>query len=263
MALGPQGEKQQGRASRRTREPRASDAHQLDSVPVSDAAESFATPQLVPRNVLALQRVVGNSAATMMIQRALSGHWLASTPQQGQVIPAQGLPLTSQQFSVTARIDTTTPATDPVRHGQYRQYVRGEYRQNGVPQQHRLDDGPMTMNNWTEDKIGGKRYGYRARSNGAPSAWFADAAFSQTDTANGPYLRTFDTPSATAQDDEMELHFRGVLIDTRTNAVLDTRTWSVIGPPAPAPAPAPPAGKKYKWFDPRGWLGAMGVKKFK
>ena len=52
-----------------------------------------------------------------------------------------------------------------------------------------------------------------------------------------------------------------VLIDTRTNAVLNTRNWLVQGPPAVA-AVAPPH-KKYKWFDPRRWLGAIGVKQFK
>lgn len=189
--------------------------------------------------VLALQRNAGNAAvarllsggAPIVVQRSLTGMFLDPTPAEGSVVPAKELggSLTSKQFEVRAKIVPSADETEGCKNGQYRQAIRGEFRRNGVAQEHDLVGGPMKMDTYLEDKIGTKRYGYRGSSGGAPSAYFSDEACTNGDLQNGCYFRSYDTPSAAPEDDEMELHFRGSLFDIRTAQVLDRRTWSVYG----------------------------------
>lgn len=177
----------------------------------------------------AMQRRV-HSPNQPVIQRftKVTGVFLDPTPDEGAVLQATGNPLTSPQFTVRARFDPVDPNTD-CSFGVYRQQVRGAFRRNGIAQEHVLASGAMSETDWREDVIGRKRYGYRGPSGGAASAFFSDAGFTNKDLSNGPYFQSIDTPKATAEDDEMDLHFRGVLLDKDDGAVIAERKWSVYG----------------------------------
>src|SRR4030088_3514562 len=151
--------------------------------------------------LLALQRSAGNAAVgsllsgrePLVVQRHLGAMFLDPTPAEGQALPATDRrgTLMPEQFEVRAMIIPMPGEETGCRNGQYRQAVRGEYRRNGVAQKHSLDNGQMTMGEYVEDKINGRRYGYRGSSFGAPSAWFSDQACTKADTKNGCYFRSY------------------------------------------------------------------------
>jgi len=205
-------------------------------------------PRVEPRHVpvggpeqrlLALQRLAGNAAVTGLlvgaappvVQRALVGEFLDPTPPEDTRLDAteSNGKLVSEPFIVRARIAPTADETEGCTPGQYRQAVKGEFRQDGVPQEHLLDDGPLSRDAYLEDRIGGQRYGYRATSGGATSSWFSDEGCTATDLKNGCHFQSWDQPTAYKDDDEMDLHFRGRLFDTRVPKVLKEREWSVYG----------------------------------
>jgi hypothetical protein len=84
----------------------------------------------------------------------------------------------------------------------------------------------MSETEWKEDHIGKDRYGYRERSKGV----FTNDE-GEIDRINGRNLETFDQPNALSSDNEMDLHFKGVLVDTseKPNRILAERRWNVYG----------------------------------
>jgi len=213
--------------------------------------EEAPVASLTPDAALALQRWIGNAAVARLLAgpgpqvregeppsppeirsvQRLAGEFLAPTPEEGSVLAAtpSGRGLISNAFEVHARL-IPAGATESCTPGQYRQFVKGEFRKDGVPQEHGLDSGPMERDKYREDIIERKRYGYRGSPFGATSAYFTDKTFSVTDTQKGCFYKNWDQPSSgNAEDDEIDLQFRGHLINTQDDSILAERQWSVYG----------------------------------
>jgi len=156
-------------------------------------------------------------------QQRVTGEFLPPTPI-GR-LNAEGNPLKCH-FEVKARFDLVGENIY-YRFGQYRQYIRGVFRSGNKVKEHYLNDGPMQQDQWTEDKIGTARYGYRVRSQGL----FSDDAYGHmVNRDNGRYYSSEDTPQALKEDTEMDLQFRGILIDTGDgNRIIAERLWSIYG----------------------------------
>ena len=177
---------------------------------------------------------LGHSAvlrtSELSVQRAptVEGEFVDPTPAEGQVLEATGKPLQSPAFQPTARFDLVADNPDSsFGNGEYRQYIKGAFRQGGVAQPYALKAGPMSEDKWTEDakRQAGSRYGYRFRSQGV----FTDDEGNE-DRKNGRHYQSWDQPSASEEDDEMDLHFRGTLVDTGDDRrVIAERHWHVYG----------------------------------
>jgi len=167
-------------------------------------------------------------ATVVQLEPKVTGQFL-EPPTEGYVIPATGRPLKSEAFTIRATLDLVPPNTE-YKYGEYRQYVKGAFRSKGVAGTHKLASGPMSETEWREDHIGKDRYGYRVGYN--RTAFTNDEGSS--DKANGRNLASWDQPSASSDDDEMDLHFRGVLIDKGDgNREFAERHWHVYGRVAP------------------------------
>lgn len=188
-------------------------------------------------SILALQRLAGNGAVVAMlsrrptVQRAphVDGQFTGQTPANGDVIPAQEFRLLESRFGADFMVNAHFQGTgghQGCEPGEYRQYVKGYYNENGIRQEHELDDGAMTPGAWIEDRDGESKYGYRDKQRKGLSWWTPDI--------QGCDLSTNDTPSTPVEDDsttyDMHLDFRGVLIDTADgNRAIETREWVVEG----------------------------------
>jgi hypothetical protein len=113
--------------------------------------------------------------------------------------------------------------------GEYRQYVRGEFKRNGATVTHRLCGANLDPTTFQEDcaRIGGTdyKYGYR-------SIPFATSKFTAPDQATGCRFEGFDAPGIRGSSGdtlELTLDFRATLIDTCNGATLDGAEWSVAG----------------------------------
>lgn len=143
-------------------------------------------------------------------------------------------------------LDAPYPTTCAV--GEYRQYVRGEFRVNGVVKSHLLADprggpaptmlpapsGPFAGDNFQEDGAdlpGPPRvilqYGHRIDT---PGNTFTNNLFTP-DRLTGCTYRGKDQPGRggfTGQRVSVNLDFRGQAVDAASGDILDTATWSVV-----------------------------------
>jgi len=113
--------------------------------------------------------------------------------------------------------------------GEYRQYVRGEFKKNGATVTHPLCGTNLDPSNFQEDcaRRGGTdyKYGYR-------SIPFATSRFTNPDQATGCTFEGFDYPGirGTSGDTlEVNLDFYAELVDTCRGATLAGADWSVAG----------------------------------
>jgi hypothetical protein len=113
--------------------------------------------------------------------------------------------------------------------GEYRQYVRGEFKNNGTTVAHPLCGTNLDPTIFQEDcgRIGGTdyKYGYR-------SIPFATSSFSNPDQAGGCTFNGEDAPGiigASGDKLEMMLDFKAELVDTCNNTTLANADWSVGG----------------------------------
>jgi hypothetical protein len=114
--------------------------------------------------------------------------------------------------------------------GEYRQYVRGYFKNNGTAVSHDLCANKLDPTTWHEDcaTIGGTdyKYGYRAQA-------FATSKFTEPDQAGGCKFLGKDYPrlgGSTGDKLEVNLEFKGELIDTcNGNKSLASSTWKVVG----------------------------------
>ena len=114
---------------------------------------------------------------------------------------------------------------------EFRQYIRGYYTFNGVEAIHQLPDGPLDPVAWREDGVPhhfGKGhhmfYGHRDNPE-TPNDIY------NPERATGHEYRGADTPMVAHSDlnvaMEMNLEFRGDIIDVKTGKVIHTATWKV------------------------------------
>jgi len=183
------------------------------------------------RAVSGLLRDASWAPSRDVVQRApmVTGDFTAPTPEDGAKLEARDVPpLTSPGFQATAEFHLVAPNTE-YKHGEYRQLIKGAFRRGGKPQAHPLNDGLMSPDEWKEDATKAARYGYRFRGQGV---W--TNAQGNVDKANGSRYQAWDQPKALTDDDEMDLHFKGQLVDTGDgNRVITERTWHVYGKRAP------------------------------
>jgi hypothetical protein len=113
--------------------------------------------------------------------------------------------------------------------GEYRQYVRGEFKRNGTTVTHRLCGTTLAPTNFQEDcaRIGGTdyKYGYR-------SIPFPTSKFENPDQATGCRFVGHDYPrirGASGDTLEINLDFYAELVDTCRGATLAGAEWSVGG----------------------------------
>jgi hypothetical protein len=179
------------------------------------------------RAVSALIRDGSRATRPEAVQRTpmVTGEFIDPTPEDGATLEARDVPpLTSPAFQPTARFDRVPP-NDDYGYGEYRQLIKGAFRRGGRPQTHELKTGPMSEDKWKEDATQLARYGYRFRSQGV---WTDGQG--KEDKKHGSRYTTWDEPKAHKDDDEMDLHFKGLLIDTgNDNSVIAERTWRVYG----------------------------------
>jgi hypothetical protein len=134
-------------------------------------------------------------------------------------------------FNMNAQFTTPIPCTCV--SGEYRQFVRGFFKVNGVAQTHALCSNTMDTSTWNEDcaTIGGTDYKY-----GYHSIPFATSKFTDPDQATGCTFNGFDFPgfkfSAFSSGDKLEMHleFQGKLVDASSgDAQLAASSWTVEG----------------------------------
>lgn len=173
---------------------------------------------------------LARKTAYQVVQRSskVTGKFLDPTPGDNAVIEATGRPLKSPQFQVKARFDLVSP-NENYGYGEYRQYVWGAFKRNGEVQEHLLKGGQMSETEPMEDIIGRKRYGYRTGVLRAPYGFFNDVDCTDSNRSGGQYFRSFDEPQAANDDDEMDLHFRGALLDTDDGEEIAETRWRVYG----------------------------------
>lgn len=113
--------------------------------------------------------------------------------------------------------------------GEYRQYVRGEFKRNGTTVTHRLCGTNLDPTSFQEDcaRIGGTdyKYGYR-------SIPFATSKFENPDQATGCRFVGYDYPrirGSSGDTLEINLDFYAELVDTCRGATLTGAEWSVVG----------------------------------
>ncbi|NUL82302.1 MAG: hypothetical protein HUU60_06215 [Armatimonadetes bacterium] len=114
---------------------------------------------------------------------------------------------------------------------EYRQYVKGFFKFNGVNLVHRLCGENLDENNYREDGFEQgtdcHRYGYRADAWGQAS----NDIYQAPNRATGCEYRGFDFPGITANAGntyEVNLSFRGEIVDVcNGNKVVRTTTWTV------------------------------------
>ncbi len=180
------------------------------------------------RNACVADVLQAKSGPGGVIQRVpmVAGEFLDPTPTEGKVLKASGSPLTSEEFVVKARFDKIAGNDrSDYRYGEYRQAVKGVFRKAGEAQKHLLHSGPMSETDWKEDRIKKERYGYRSASKGV----FSDEG-GTLNRAGGRFYQSSDRPSASEDDDEMDLHFSGRLVDTGDgHRQIAERTWSIFG----------------------------------
>jgi hypothetical protein len=113
--------------------------------------------------------------------------------------------------------------------GEYRQYIRGEYKRNGATVVHRLCGTDISPTIFQEDcgRIGTSDYAYGYRSQR-----FVNSTFTRPDQNSGCRFEGADSPgiTGTAGDNlEVNLDFKGYLIDTCNVTILATADWTVAG----------------------------------
>jgi hypothetical protein len=113
--------------------------------------------------------------------------------------------------------------------GEYRQYVKGYFRADGVDVSHTLGPG-RTLSRTTFQEDGdlslGTAYGYRSSLGTGSRFLSSQATGCRFQGEDDPGLANTDSGVAL----EMNLEFQGDLIDTcNGNAVIATSTWSVAG----------------------------------
>jgi hypothetical protein len=195
--------------------------HEADAM--GAMASSLISPsELTPATVQAAE-------GTRVAQRVpmVKGEFVDPTPAEGTILKAQGSPLQSEAFMPTARFHLIPENKDSAyRYGEYRQDVKGAFRTKGVANKHGLKSGAMSETEWKEDQIGIERYGYRE---GRSKGLYKDDS-GALNKKEGRYFDTWDQPKASENDDEVDLHFRGRLIDTGdSNRDIAVRHWHVYG----------------------------------
>lgn len=141
--------------------------------------------------------------------------------------------------------------SDSCKYGEYRQYVRGQFRANNIVVPHSLCDSVfLDPDRFQEDGCrppGCTAYGYR-ECNGTKSRYLPDQL-------TGGTFQGEDEPGIRAKPDTrvyMNLEFRAYLIDKRTNQVLAEAAWTVFGEgvimaETPKPHIAASAPEKREW----------------
>ncbi|THV21450.1 hypothetical protein [Peteryoungia ipomoeae] len=150
------------------------------------------------------------------------------TTPLGNVVPT----ITGGKFVGT--FSNSATFKDGCADGEYRQYVKGEFKANGSVVQHRLcGDVFLSKNNLQEDGCppgkapGVRAYGYRSRAGDAYDR------YSPTQAAGCSY-NMYDAPGFNSLKKgttyKIDLSFRGALIDTSdNNKPLVMKDWTVIG----------------------------------
>ncbi|NEO44430.1 MAG: hypothetical protein F6K55_09945 [Moorea sp. SIO4A3] len=113
--------------------------------------------------------------------------------------------------------------------GEYRQYVKGVFKWNGLEVPHQLcGDIYLSKDKFEEDGCpppGCTAYGYRS----CPATGIDD--YKPTQTLGCTY-QGFDEPSISGNSGDcvkIDLTFTGELINTETNDILESATWTVKG----------------------------------
>jgi hypothetical protein len=119
---------------------------------------------------------------------------------------------------------------------EYRQYVKGYFKENGQIAEHKLTHGDvMSEDEYKEDGmkhiVGWVKLGHRGPHISGISEYFNNPGRKKSST--GRYFLGQDAPGVVmsiGEIHEMRLYFRGDIIDTASqNAVVARREWSVVG----------------------------------
>lgn len=135
-------------------------------------------------------------------------------------------------FPITISIDFGAPSD----RYEYRQYVKGYFKENDRKVSHALAGGAeMSEDEYREDGIkqvfGSVRLGHRNAHIPGISEFYNKPG--KKKSSSGRYFLGQDAPGvamALGEIHEMRLYFRGDIIDTQNqNAVVARREWSVVG----------------------------------
>jgi len=131
------------------------------------------------------------------------------------------------EFEPTSSKDSSGKDCD-CRAGIYRQYVKGEFKRNDIPQQHKLTNGNfLDPSNYNIDGLGDLSYGDRMSTQGFNRY--------SPDHNTGCKYKGIDTPGigGSQKKDKLSvnLDFKGELLNTHNskNDVIASSCWSVIG----------------------------------
>ena len=242
--------------SRRRPAPSAADGdRQRAGRAARDAAATSGTLTLT--EVLSLQRTAGNAAVShlLAVQRnvacPVTGEFEDPTPGPGAVIPAMNQDeMLTGDFVVHAKFAPTQQEIDgercDTRRGEYRQQIRGRFMENGQPVKYELYGGSLSPDAFQEDRVGNDRYGYRVKPAAQQSRYYRDSD-RKTPDQYGAFFKGEDHPGTSVPTNgtcEIDLEFKGLLIDTKNNGKVDwenvveelgdsdvlvDRTWKVKG----------------------------------
>jgi hypothetical protein len=123
----------------------------------------------------------------------------------------------------------------PKNRGEYRQYVRGYFRRNGVEVAHPLPFNKVLSNEFQldgpADSVG--YYGQRKSGLGRCNAYGVELKnITRSPHYNGAYFYCSDTPyitGATGDVIEMHLEFKGCLVDLDNPDAAEARFWTIEG----------------------------------
>ncbi|GAB4199148.1 MAG: hypothetical protein OHK0022_19120 [Roseiflexaceae bacterium] len=220
------------------RSQRAAAPHSREQ-PRQNTARTANTPLLNTHSLLGLQRSIGNRAVGRLIQRA---HYSDRIGAAFTAVPSGKLPPTLRQnkywgadFAVKANFDPDRIGEDGAEEyttAEYRQYVKGYFKCNGVKQAHTLyDDTPLDESTWNEDGNGRERpYGHRNLPNQFSKYKDNGASGSSFEATDKPSI-----PVSMGERVDICLDFKGVLVKTDENSTITDETplaestWSIKG----------------------------------
>ena len=174
--------------------------------------------------------ISANIATPVTPTCTLTGHF-TTIPNGTLAVTFSGSKLGASFSMVGEFVATSSGASCNCSCGEYRQFVRGEFKANGSTVPHSLCGTPLDPITVNEDcgRVGGTdmKYGYR-------SIPFGTSRFTNPDQATGCTFNGFDHPGISNSPSgtvlEVDLDFIGQLVDTcNGDRELARADWSVKG----------------------------------
>ncbi|MDJ0900751.1 MAG: DUF4157 domain-containing protein [Xenococcus sp. MO_188.B8] len=167
------------------------------------------------------------------IQRLISGPTVSghfTTIPNGTLVPTwdNSANVLTTKFHMNATFDV--PKSTKGGRGEYRQYIKGYFKTNGVLDDHTLIGAEkLDANTWKEDGDATGGYGYH-------NSQTTGNKYTETSTGKEMY-KGIDNPESNTpsvgKEAEMNLNFKGQLVDAdakgATTSVIVEKTWNVIG----------------------------------